>query len=101
MLAGPSSGLVALSTKLKSEGQTNLAVMDATGKIRALTAEKDPAYNWAAAAWVDGGKAIIAAFLFRRKRFSPRSRSRSMQTAFRSIGRRQSMPATRLSLTGS
>jgi len=60
MLAGPASGLVALSTKLKSEGQTNVAVMDAAGKIRALTAEKDPAYNWIAVAWVDDGKAIIA-----------------------------------------
>ncbi|MBP2613433.1 hypothetical protein J2774_003601 [Rhizobium pusense] len=38
---------------------------------------------------------------FRRKRFSPKSPSRSMPMAFRSIGRRQSMPATRSSLTGS
>lgn len=60
MLAGPAGGLVALSTKLKTEGQTNVAVMDATGQIRALTAEKDPAYNWAAVAWIDGGKAIVA-----------------------------------------
>ncbi|MGN6692471.1 MAG: TolB family protein, partial [Sphingopyxis sp.] len=60
LLVAPSGGLVALSTKLKSEGQTNLAVMDASGEIRGLTTEKDPAYNWAAAAWVDGSKAIIA-----------------------------------------
>lgn len=60
LLVGPAGGLVALSTKLRSEGQTNLAVMDAAGKVRNLTAEKDPAYNWAPAAWIDGGKAIIA-----------------------------------------
>lgn len=60
MLVGPAGGLVALSTKLKSEGQTNVAVMDAEGKIRPLTAEKDPAYNWLAVAWIDGGKAIVA-----------------------------------------
>lgn len=60
LLVAPTGGLVALSTKLKSEGQTNLAVMDASGKIRGLTAEKDPQYNWSAVAWVDDGKAIIA-----------------------------------------
>ena len=60
LLTGPTGGLVALSTKLKSEGQSNLAVMDADGKVRNLTAEKDPQYSWAPAAWVDGGKAIIA-----------------------------------------
>ncbi|MGQ2932118.1 MAG: TolB family protein, partial [Sphingopyxis sp.] len=60
LLTGPTGGLVALSTKLKSEGQSNLAVMDAGGKIRNLTAEKDPQFSWAPAAWVDGGKAIIA-----------------------------------------
>lgn len=60
LLVGPTGGLVALSTKFKSEGQSNLAVMDASGKIRNLTAEKDPAYNWGAVAWIDGGKAIIA-----------------------------------------
>ncbi len=37
----------------------------------------------------------------RRKRFSRRSPSRSMPMALRSIGGRQSMPATRSSLTGS
>ncbi len=60
MLAGPTGGLVALSTKLKSEGQSNLAVMDADGKIRLLTKESDPQFAWQAVAWVDGGKAIIA-----------------------------------------
>jgi dipeptidyl aminopeptidase/acylaminoacyl peptidase len=60
LLVAPTGDLVALSTKLKSEGQSNLAVMDAGGKIRGLTAEKDPQYSWGAVAWVDGGKAIIA-----------------------------------------
>jgi dipeptidyl aminopeptidase/acylaminoacyl peptidase len=60
LLVGPAGGLVALSTKLKSEGQSNLAVMGADGTLRNLTAEKDAAYSWAPAAWVDGGKAIIA-----------------------------------------
>jgi len=60
LLTAPTGDLVALSTKLKSEGQSNVAVMDANGKIRGLTAEKDPQYGWSAVAWVDGGKAIIA-----------------------------------------
>lgn len=60
LLVGPTGSLVALSTKLKSEGQSNLAVMDAGGKVRNLTAEKDPAYGWSPVAWIDGGKAIIA-----------------------------------------
>ncbi|WP_260583449.1 alpha/beta hydrolase family protein [Sphingopyxis sp. PET50] len=60
LLTGPSGGFVALSTKLKSEGQSNLAVMDTDGTVRNLTAEKDPQYSWSPAAWIDGGKAILA-----------------------------------------
>ncbi|MBC9033643.1 S9 family peptidase [Sphingomonas sp. JC676] len=60
MLVGPSGGLVALSTKLKSEGQANIAVMDANGQVRVLTKEADPQYSWTAVAWIDGGKALIA-----------------------------------------
>ena len=60
MLAGGANGAIALSTKLKSEGQSNLAVMDADGTVRVLTKEADPRFGWAAVAWVDGGKAIIA-----------------------------------------
>lgn len=60
MLVGPSGGLVALVTKLKSEGQSNVAVMDADGKVRVLTKEADPQYGWSAIAWVEGGKALIA-----------------------------------------
>lgn len=58
-LVGP-TGLIALSTKLKSEGQSNVAVMDADGKIRPLTTEKDPQFSWGVASWIDGGKAVIA-----------------------------------------
>ncbi|AQR75437.1 S9 family peptidase [Sphingomonas sp. LM7] len=60
LLVGPSGGLVALSTKLRSEGQTNVAVMDASGKVRALTKEADPQYGWSPVAWIEGGKALIA-----------------------------------------
>lgn len=60
MLIGGQSGMIALSTKLKSEGQTNLAVMDANGTVRVLTKEADPQFNWSPSAWVDDGKAIIA-----------------------------------------
>jgi len=60
LLVGPQGGLVAISTKLKSEGQTNLAVMDADGAVRMLTAERDPQFNWQAAAWIEDGRAIIA-----------------------------------------
>jgi len=60
MLAGGANGAIALSTKLKSEGQTNLAVLDADGSVRVLTKEADPQFAWSAVAWVDGGKAIIA-----------------------------------------
>jgi len=60
MLPGPSGGLVALSTKLRSEGQSNVAVMDANGVVRVLTKEADPQYGWSPIAWIDGGKALIA-----------------------------------------
>lgn len=59
MLTGP-AGLVALSVKRKADGQTNLAVMDKDGAIRLLTAEADAAFNWGAAAWIEGGAALIA-----------------------------------------
>lgn len=60
MLVAPVGGLIALSTKLKTEGQANLAVMDSDGTVRVLTREADPQFNWKAIAWVNGGKAIIA-----------------------------------------
>jgi len=59
VLVGP-AGLVAISTKLKSEGQGNLALIDAAGKVRMLTAERDPQFAWTAVAWTAGGKALVA-----------------------------------------
>lgn len=60
MLSSPQSDLIALATKRKSEGQSNLAVMTADGKVRNLTAEADPQFGWGPVAFVDGGKALIA-----------------------------------------
>jgi len=60
MLTSGQTDWIALSTKLKSEGQSNLAVMGPDGKVRNLTAEKDPQFNWGPVAFVDNGKAIIA-----------------------------------------
>ena len=59
LMAGPVDGLYALSTKLKSQGQSNLAVLD-NGKVRELTTEADPQFSWDPVAWIDGGKALIA-----------------------------------------
>lgn len=60
LLVGPQDGLVALSTKLKSQGQSNIAVMDASGAIRNLTQETDPQFGWSPAAWSADGKTLIA-----------------------------------------
>ncbi len=60
LLVAPQGGMIALVTKLKSEGQSNLAVMDADGKIRALTAEQDPQFGWSPVAWIENGTALIA-----------------------------------------
>jgi dipeptidyl aminopeptidase/acylaminoacyl peptidase len=61
LLIAPDGRSMALSTKLKGQGQIDLAVMDmATGKVRALTHEADPQWDWSAAAWIDGGKSLIA-----------------------------------------
>jgi dipeptidyl aminopeptidase/acylaminoacyl peptidase len=60
LVGGPANGRVALSTKLKSEGQSNLAVMDAAGKVSVLTKEADPQFGWTPVAWIDAGRAILA-----------------------------------------
>lgn len=60
MKVSPTGQLIALSTKLKTEGQSNLAVMTPDGKLRNLTQEKDPQFSWGAAAWTADGKAVIA-----------------------------------------
>jgi dipeptidyl aminopeptidase/acylaminoacyl peptidase len=52
---------MALSTKRSGQGQIDLAVMDmATGKVRALTHESDPQWDWTAVAWTDNGRTLIA-----------------------------------------
>jgi dipeptidyl aminopeptidase/acylaminoacyl peptidase len=60
MLTSAQTDWIALSTKRKFEGQSNLAVMSPDGKVRNLTAEKDPQFNWSPVAFVEGGRAIIA-----------------------------------------
>ena len=59
LLVGP-GGMVALTTKRRSEGQANVAVMAADGQVRILSKEADPQYSWTPVAWLDGGKALIA-----------------------------------------
>lgn len=61
MLVSPDGRQIALSIKSKAQGQTNLALLNpATGKVKLLTAEADPQWNWAAVAWIKGGHALIA-----------------------------------------
>jgi dipeptidyl aminopeptidase/acylaminoacyl peptidase len=61
LLMAPDGRAMAVSTKAKSEGQVNLAVMDmATGRVRPLTHEADPQWQWNAVAWTDGGRSLIA-----------------------------------------
>lgn len=60
LVPGPANGMMALSVKKKSEAQSNVAVIDATGKVAVLTAEADPQYEWSPRIWTDGGKAIFA-----------------------------------------
>ena len=57
----PDGKFLAMSVKAKTKGQTDLAVMDlATHTIKLLTHEADAQWDWGAAAWVDGGRALIA-----------------------------------------
>ena len=61
MVLSPDGARIALSIKSKSQGQSNLAVLDVTSrKVTALTAEADPQWSWTAVAWVDRGQALIA-----------------------------------------
>lgn len=56
---GGTTGVVA--TKLRSEGQVNLALIDlATGATTPLVIEPEPAYRWQPVAWIEGGQALIA-----------------------------------------
>lgn len=59
-VVGPVDGLIAMSTKLQSEGQSNIAVMDASGAIRALTQEADPQFTWKPRKWSDDGQYLYA-----------------------------------------
>ena len=61
LLLAPDGATGVIAHKLKAEGQTNLAIIDLAGKqVRLLTREADPKWQWAAVAWVDGGRALIA-----------------------------------------
>ncbi|WP_233281604.1 TolB family protein [Sphingomonas changnyeongensis] len=61
LLIAPGGKTGVVSTKLRSEGQVNLALIDlATGKTSALVTEPEPAYRWQPVAWIEGGKALIA-----------------------------------------
>ena len=61
LLIAPDGATGAISTKLRSEGQVNLALIDlATGATTPLVTEPDPIYRWAPVAWIEGGKALIA-----------------------------------------
>lgn len=61
LLFSADGSMLAMDTKKSSEGQTNLAVMDvASGTVRALTAETDPAWRWSPVAWVNGTTTLIA-----------------------------------------
>lgn len=52
---------IALTTKMTTQGQVNIAVMDvATRKVRPLTAEADAAWRWAPVAWIANDTALIA-----------------------------------------
>ncbi|WP_126176688.1 S9 family peptidase [Tsuneonella rigui] len=60
LIPGGADGTMALLVKKKSEAQSNVAVMDASGKIRVLTQEADPQLEWSPRVWTDGGKTIFA-----------------------------------------
>jgi dipeptidyl aminopeptidase/acylaminoacyl peptidase len=60
MVPGGADGLIALSMKKKSEAQSNIAVLDANGKVRVLTAEADPDFEWSPRVWAVDGRTIYA-----------------------------------------
>jgi dipeptidyl aminopeptidase/acylaminoacyl peptidase len=61
MLVSPDGRQIAFSIKAKTQGQTNLGVIDpATGTVKMLAAEADPQWNWDAVAWIDDGRGLIA-----------------------------------------
>jgi dipeptidyl aminopeptidase/acylaminoacyl peptidase len=61
LLIAPGGTTGVVSTKLRTEGQVNLALIDlATGTATPLVTETDPARRWQPVAWIEGGKALIA-----------------------------------------
>jgi dipeptidyl aminopeptidase/acylaminoacyl peptidase len=61
LLIAPGGTTGVVSTKLRTDGQVNLALIDlVTGKTSPLVTEPDPVYRWEPVAWIEGGKALIA-----------------------------------------
>jgi dipeptidyl aminopeptidase/acylaminoacyl peptidase len=61
MVVSPDGRRIAFARRRKSEGQTNIAVLDlATRKVKVLTAEADPQWGWGPVAWVGAGRSLIA-----------------------------------------
>lgn len=61
LLIAPGGTTGVVSTKLRTDGQVNLALIDlATGKTSPLVTEADPVFRWEPIAWIEGGKALIA-----------------------------------------
>ena len=61
VLVSPDGARIALTYKLKTKGQTDIAVLDlATRAVRPLTHEPDAQWSWTPVAWVEGGRTLIA-----------------------------------------
>ncbi|MEO0872463.1 MAG: S9 family peptidase, partial [Pseudomonadota bacterium] len=61
LLIAPGGKIGVVSTKLRIEGQVNLAIIDLeTGETTALLTETNPVYRWSPAAWIENGQALIA-----------------------------------------
>ena len=60
LIPGGRDGAMALAVKKKSEAQSNLAVLDRNGRVRVLTKEADPQYEWSPRVWTADGTAIFA-----------------------------------------
>lgn len=61
LLIAPGGTTGVVSTKLRTDGQVNLAMIDlATGKTTPLVSEADPALRWQPVAFIEGGRALIA-----------------------------------------
>lgn len=60
-LIAPDGRSIALSTRPKEQGSYDLSILDlASGKMRTLVHETDPLWQWAAVAWVNNGRTLIA-----------------------------------------